>query len=325
MKVSVVLCTFNPDQQRLQMTIDSLSGQVLPDAEWELLLVDNASKPAINEREFDLPSNVTHIQEHRQGLIYARIAGLQAARGELVCFCDDDTPFAPDYLSVACEVMAAETSIGLISGTSEPKFESAPPSWSQEFFPSLALYDHGPEIKCTSGLDGGYPAFIGGGGGAVFRRLLLNDIVREIMATNNGLTGRKGDDLASGEDNDLVLRVLTRGWKVAYVPSLRMNHVIPASRLTRDYLARLSEGIARSWVKVLHHHGISPWVPTSRIWLPLQIGRAYLRFRPWTGPAAYIRWRGACGQFKGRADLHERNATAQPVKRDCVKTGGGAP
>ena len=130
--------------------------------------------------------------------------------------------------------------------------------------------------------------------------------------------GRKGYDLASGEDNDMMMSMLTHGWDVAYFPQLRLEHLIPASRLTRDYLGRYAYSTNRTWVQVLDLHGISPWGPTTAPSLPLRKIRAYLTNKAWTSDANFIRWRAACGIFDGRNLLRESRA-AGDIRSDTAE------
>jgi glycosyltransferase involved in cell wall biosynthesis len=308
--VSVVLCTFNPDRVRMQRSIDALAQQTLPQSEWELIVVDNASESPVCETGFSVPNNARFIHQTKAGLVHARIAGIQNAKASIIVFCDDDNAFAQDYLAHAMEILASYPRLGVAVGKSKPDFEVEPDIWMSEFFGCLALYDHGDDIKIAAGTSGGYPPFVGGGCGAVFRREALESFLRRMKDGENVITGRRGSELSSGEDNDIVLDLLAAGWEAGYFPQLELLHLIAARRLTRDYLARLNEGIARSWVQVLDRHGICPWKPTSRILVPLQMLRAYASYRAWKGPAQYVRWRGACGQFRGRADLKSVSRSA---------------
>ena len=117
------------------------------------------------------------------------------------------------------------------------------------------------------------------------------------------LTDRRGSELTSGGDNDIVLTLLEAGWEVGYRPRLLLTHLIPSGRTTKEYLARLNHAIVRSWVQVLDRHGIRPWLPIPRltVWLRKlaltgDIARGAARRTMW-------RWRGACGQFEGQALL----------------------
>jgi hypothetical protein len=112
---------------------------------------------------------------------------------------------------------------------------------------------------------------------------------------------RRGKELTSSGDNDIVLTVMEHGWEVAYLPQLTLKHLIPASRLEPKYLARLNRGIQKSWTQVLAAHDASPWPPIPRWTVPFRKIKAWFTYRAWTSPAAHIRWQGACGHFEGRA------------------------
>jgi hypothetical protein len=120
-------------------------------------------------------------------------------------------------------------------------------------------------------------------------------------ADPSALTDRRGRELSSGGDNDIVIHALRAGWRVGYFPDLELAHLIPSGRLDPDYLARLNRGIQRSWLQLLLRHGLSPWPPVSRRSVPLRGAKAWFTHRAWSSPAARIRWQGACGHFEGRA------------------------
>jgi hypothetical protein len=97
--------------------------------------------------------------------------------------------------------------------------------------------------------------------------------------------------------------LLSCGWRVGYLPQLRLEHLIPAQRVTKDYLAKYAHGSNRTWVKVLNTHGIRPWSPASPWSLPLRKARLFFSLGAWRNAAGYVRWRGACGLLEGRAGL----------------------
>ena len=54
-------------------------------AEWELLLIDNASRPAARDLiSFTWHPNARHIREEVLGLTPARLRGIQEAHGQLL-------------------------------------------------------------------------------------------------------------------------------------------------------------------------------------------------------------------------------------------------
>ncbi len=247
------------------------------------------------------------VREDRLGLVYGRLRGLRESRGDVVLFLDDDNVLAPDYLERGLALFAERPLLGNLSGRILPRFETTPPPpWLDEFRDSLALRDAGEDERFER-IEGTvlrrYPAFAFAGGGAFFRRAAMEDYFAGMDEARAHFTGRSGKNLTSGEDNDIVLTLLKRGWEVGYSPRLVLHHLIPGTRLDPRYLARLNRAISRSWVQVLHRHGICPW-PSIPAWtLPLRKARAYLRHRAWRGPVEYIRWQAACGTFEGQASL----------------------
>ena len=64
----------------------------------------------------------------------------------------------------------------------------------------------------------------------------------------NVLIDRAGDSLVSGGDSDLAICACDVGLGMGLFTALKLTHLIPAGRLTEDYLVRLVEGLAYSGV-----------------------------------------------------------------------------
>jgi hypothetical protein len=218
---------------------------------------------------------------------------------------DDDNVLAPDYLAHVVRLFAKHPRLGAIGGKSLPDFEVEPSEWLREFLPLLALRDLGDRPCIADGLRSPgaprnrYPAEAAPiGAGMAIRR----EVAAQWLAggSDSILCDRKGKELTSGGDNDIVFTVLKHGWAVGYFPELVLTHLIPASRLEPDYLARLNHGIQKSWVQVLAKYDASPWPPIAEWTLPFRRAKAWALYRAWSSDAAHIRWHGACGHFEGR-------------------------
>ena len=123
-------------------------------------------------------------------------------------------------------------------------------------------------------------------------------------SSSSALSDRRGAALSSSGDNEIVLQVMQAGWSVGYFPSLVLTHLIPATRLEPDYLARLNRGIQESWMQVLTLHDANPWPALTPLGATVRQMRAWFTHRAWSSPAARIRWQGACGHFAGRIPPH---------------------
>ncbi|HET7537951.1 MAG TPA: glycosyltransferase [Candidatus Didemnitutus sp.] len=310
MDLSVILPTHNPHPGRLRRTLAGLRAQTLAPARWETVLVDNASNPAI-ERDAcasDAPAALRIVRETELGLTAARRRGLAETNSPVIVLVDDDNVLAPDYLERIVTLFAAHERVGALGGKSVPEFESSPPAWTREFNGLIACRDLGPVAQISHGLRPAgstrneYPLFAPIGAGMALRRAAVQTWLAG--AQRGGPTDRRGGELTSGGDNDIILHAMKSGWEVGYFPELSLTHLIPAGRLERDYLARLNRGIAKSWVQVLARHDACPWRPIAPWTVPLRQRKAWFNYRPWAGPAEYIRWQGACGHFEGLATLN---------------------
>ncbi len=306
--ITVVVCTHNPDPGRLRRTLAGLHAQTLPVACWETVLVDNGSSPplAAGDEIDPVPRNLRVIREPALGLSHARRCGFTAAQGACAVLVDDDNVLAPDYLAQVLALFSDHPRVGALGGKSLPEWAGAAPDWTREFFPLLALRDLGPQPLISRGLrpDGAtrnsYPAFAPIGAGMALRRAAWNAWLERTPNSGPALCDRRGGELTSGGDNDLVLCAMRAGWEVGYFPALSLTHLIPASRLEAEYLSRLNRGIQQSWMQVLAQHDACPWPPLSRSSARLRQFKAWFTHRTWMSPAARIRWQGACGHFEGR-------------------------
>jgi len=214
---------------------------------------------------------------------------------------DDDNLLEPNYLAEAVRILRERPRLGAIGGKCVPEFEVEPEPWMREFLPLLALRDHG-EKEIVSGevrsADGrrAYPDRAAPiGAGMVVRREAARAWLEE---RETGLPDRKGAELSSAGDNDLVFQILRGGWEVGYFPGLKVTHLIPRERLTEKYLARANRGIQRSWVQVLRKHDACPW-PSFAAWtLPLRKVKSWLSQKPWRGNPANIAWQGTAGKME---------------------------
>ena len=317
--LSIILCTHNPDRERLRRVLTALSGQTLPSTAWELLLIDNASHPPVSSADCTPDKPATSrtaaspfpfriLVEPTPGLTAARMRGIRESKGEFLVLVDDDNLLAPDYLEQTLAAFSRLPRVGALGGKSVPEFPAPLPAndWRREFFPLLALRDLGgveqisPGLRPPGSTRNVYPLCAPIGAGMALRREPIRAWLDQKAPT--ALTDRRGTELTSSGDNDIVFSVLKNGWEVAYIPALSLTHLIPASRLTAPYLARLNHGIQKSWTQLLAFHEASPWPPIPRWTLPFRKLKARLTYRAWRSSAAAVRWSGACGHFEGRAN-----------------------
>ncbi len=311
LSLTVVLPTYNPCPARLQRCFRALASQTLKLQDWELLVIDNASAQELapEPEAIEWHPQARVIQELRQGLTFARIAGIKQAQSDLIICVDDDNLLAPDFLEKAIQFMRLHPEVSVCGGRVLPEFEVEPPVWISDFNRLLALRDFGghdlimkPDTNSLS-----YPEAAPIGAGMVIRRaaaMRYANQVEELLQKGILISDRSGTSLGSGGDNDIVLSCLRAGESVAYVAGLSLCHIIPAERLNPAYLSRLNYASSKSWIAVLHKYGICPWSRIPAWTVPLRKSKAYFTFRAWRSAPDRIRWNGAKGMFEALAGLN---------------------
>lgn len=307
--LSVAIPTHNPDPARLDRTLAGLRSQTLPFADWDLVVVDNAShnRAALSALDLSWHPRARVVREETLGLTAARLRAFSETGGEIIVLVDDDNVLASDYLAQVVTRFASDPSLGAAGGKAVGEFASPPPAWTREFHGLIAVRDLGDRAQRASWSEGQpreYPACSPIGAGLALRRAGAAAYQQALQADPRraGLD-RAGSRLVSGGDNDLVMTVLEAGLAVAYFPELTLQHLIPEHRLERRYLGALNRAIARSWIQVLALHGITPWPPITPGSVRLRGLRAWFRTRAWRGPSEWVRWQGRVGHFEGQAEL----------------------
>lgn len=109
MIISVVIPTCNPDQYLLDC-LSSLDKQILSKRDYEICLVLNGDKEPYWEMidgyiEMFPDLQIVKMYSEKKGVSYARNIALDYAKGDYICFIDDDDIVSPNYLSGLMEVV----------------------------------------------------------------------------------------------------------------------------------------------------------------------------------------------------------------------------
>jgi len=304
--ISVIIPTYNPDTERLKRVFLALKEQSLPISKWETLVINNASQNFPQQSFFNkyAPRNTRVIEEPSPGLSYARICGFLNAKSDIAVLVDDDNVLSPNYLECAISELNVLPRVGILGGRISPEFSFPPPEWIRPFYSVLALRDFGSErlvsliSKYNNKQKFEYPYFAPIGAGMILRRGAWNVWLQLIDEKGSIPPDRQGGNLSSGGDNDIVLSALTNDWECAYSPTLSISHLIPANRLTVQYLAKLHKSTSRDNIRILRRHDLCPWPKISKINLVFRLIYIYITMRPWSSNASYIRWCGAVNHFK---------------------------
>ena len=221
--VSVVIPTVGLTETLVGTVRTVLEGRY---REIEAIVVDNRPGGArsVHDAIAGLgDARVRVIDEPRRGASWARNCGLAASQGEIVAFADDDVRCDAGWIEAIVAELAADPAIGCVTGPILPDaIETVAQARIEQFGGHSNGFTRrvfGPEPGPDDSSLHPYAAgVLGSGANAAFRRSVLDDIGGFDPALG------PGTPTASGEDLDLLVRVVLGGHRIAYSPEPIVFH-----------------------------------------------------------------------------------------------------
>ena len=225
--VSVIIPTYNRSVM-LRQTVETFLAQSYPSDRWELLLVDNNSTDntwSVIQQLALRDDRIRPLRELRKGAHFARNSGAIAAKGEILYFTDDDMLADVDLLARIVEVFEANPDVASATGKVLPRWDTEPPVWVLEHLRNalLSLNDLGEATIVSSDDPGVFSCH--------------QAVRKDVFIQAGGFNPDTNADLFTG-DNETGLNIKIRklGYRFAYVGESVTHHMIPASRMTQEYL-----------------------------------------------------------------------------------------
>ena len=238
--VSVVVCCYNSSDV-IVPTIKALRDQDVPrNINYEVILVDNncsdrtvqLAKSIWNNSDYPLIIK----KEITPGLIHARKRGAMQARYDILLFVDDDNILNPDWIYKLYYLFKRMPKVAAIGGYNKALFQGKRPLWFDRY---KYVFACGPR-DIRSGLN---PKKIFGAG-LSFRTSVLKSVLFSDLPLF--LVGRTKNTLSRGEDTEISLRCLLKGWDFYYDSSLVMRHFLLEKKVTWDYVCQARKGGGRA-------------------------------------------------------------------------------
>jgi GT2 family glycosyltransferase len=175
--------------------------------------------------------------ETNQGLSYARNRGIAEAKGEILVFLDDDAFIGKDYLKNLEKNLENSSDFAAFGGKITPKFESGViPKWLSKWSMGwVSAIDLGEKTRLFKGNIFPIGANMG------FSRTIINKV-----GNFNTALGRSKKNLLAGEEKDIFNRIKAENGGIYYFPNIEVQHVIPESRTTSEYLTKMGIGVGVS-------------------------------------------------------------------------------
>jgi glucosyl-dolichyl phosphate glucuronosyltransferase len=244
MKASVIICTFNRAES-LSRTLESLLCMaVSPELEWEVLIVDNNStdstKSVSDLFQQEFPGRFRYIFEGRQGKSFALNTAIDAAKGEILAFTDDDVTMDAQWLAQIISTMENCDCLG-VGGRILPVWNVSKPDWLQmegphRLMPAVVSFDLGNEMcQIHAGAFGANMAFR-----------------RNVFETYGRFRADLGPTIGSemrGEDTEFCRRLIKAKERLIYAPHAIVFHPVEKRRIEKAYFQAWYFGRGRASIR----------------------------------------------------------------------------
>lgn len=240
MILSIIICSYN----RASYISDALTSLYCQSAgldAFEVIIVDNNSTDNTKDvyaiwRHTNTNGQFTFINETKQGASFARNTGATIAKGEWVCFMDDDAVATPNYVKNILKHIQDKPDVVGFGGRIIPKYIPSEPKWMSYYVSSLVgNFDYAP-IACAFE-NGKYPL--------ESNMIVKKSVYDQIGGFNVNLPGVVGTLRIGGEGKELFYKILALGHIIYYDPAICVHHVVEVKKLTSEYMYRVASGIGR--------------------------------------------------------------------------------
>ena len=238
MKLSLVCATYNRTVELVRL-LNSLSEQKYKD--FELVIVDQNKKGLLNNliEKYSTKIDIKHVNTENNGLSRARNIGVKYSCGDVLAFPDDDCWYEYNVLDSVVEYLSTIKSCGLLSvGLYNENTELF-----RRFYPEKVNINSGNALKiaCSSTI------------------FIKKSLFIEVCGFNNRLG--LGNIYGSGEETDLLYKVLSLNIEAYYNPEIKIYH--KENKFTRSFSSTITYGLGMGVV-------LRRYIPVKGVWLILR-------------------------------------------------------
>lgn len=253
--LTIIICTYN----RLELLlgcVQELARQVeeIGDADIEVVIIDNNSTDGTNLTVRNRNGQyrwLKLVEEAKQGLSHARNCGAKVAKGEYLCYLDDDARPSPDYLKNMLRI-ADEHQPDIFGGPILPFYTTPKPFWFQDALEIRRHADRSGFVDCP----------VSGGNFNIRAELL-----RELGGFSPEF-GIVGSTLRLGEERELLERYRsTRSpeqRRIYYSQDCFIYHHVPAHKMTLRYFTYRAFLSGKMMVAIKDQNGLNHELVVAR-------------------------------------------------------------
>ncbi|MEO6188722.1 MAG: glycosyltransferase [Ginsengibacter sp.] len=244
---TIVVCVSNREEKVFKRCLDAISALDISGITTEVLLVDSSSMaPLVNlpfVRDFLRKTPTAKIiVVAAQGIKNSRLGAIKEATGKYIVFFDSDNEPEKDYLQQLKKTNEKFPKVGAVgAGEVNTDFIDGIENDIEEYAREIFQERHENAIR-FSGRHQWQSCYPYGSGLCIYTSLLKDfmSLTREGKFTMS--TARDANAVAAGDETQMVLHCIDKGYAAGITPALRITHIIPRERVQREYLQKLIYG-----------------------------------------------------------------------------------
>ena len=247
LKYSIIIPTYN-GADKLKRCLTCITKLKKPKDDFEVIVINNGSTDNTEEivKEFDF---VRYFYDATPGLHVGRHLGAKEAKGEILCYLDDDSFVFKDWL-LGIEETFKDNSVLIAAGNNHPLFEKRPPKWLKYFWRVSGYGRWMGELSLIElrNRKMRVPAWFVFGCNFIIRK----DTLYECGGFNPDGMPKEFLYLRGDGETALSYKLNSKGIPAYFNPKINIYHSVPASRMTKEYFEKraFAQGISDSYSDV---------------------------------------------------------------------------
>lgn len=243
MLITVAICSRDRAEQLRRVLETAVAMTVPAGLDWEMIIIDNGSSDHTADvvRDFDDRLPIRLVSEPTAGLSNARNRAVVEARGDYICWTDDDVLIDRGWLAAYAQAFSRHPDAKFFGGPVDPTLEGTPPAWFAEnrnvlgFL--LAEREFGDQPIALSIENETLP----------FGANYAVNTAEQRRHRYDPLLGVAPQQRRLGEETKVIEAIAAAGAEGYWVPEARVKHLIPPARQTLAYVGTYQRSMGETW------------------------------------------------------------------------------
>lgn len=238
-KYSILIPTCRKDNLVTCLKYLSLINQ--PQKEYEVIVLHNATKDdvkSLTDSYHDSIPNLKYIFEDEVGTMASRHRGAKEAKGDILCYLDDDSFVDKNWL-IGIEETFADKAVACACGPCLPLYESTPPHWLRYFWNPTPWGNYMAELSLVDFYNTTMkvPAWFSFGCNMPVRK----DLFFSLKGTDPCCMPPDKVLYTGDGETAISIKLDDAGYPAIYNPKIKIHHYVPTSRMTIEYFIKRAQ------------------------------------------------------------------------------------